>query len=152
MPMYLTGSDGTEFELALIEETFEDMQDSERDDRWTTLSFRVAAEQGEWEETAPSVNLYELENLAQWLEAVAEGASGDQTVELLEPNLSFSLDAGGENWALIRVGFHLKDRPEWAIIDAPTDEAGFISLRIDRSQAGEAARELRDDLRSLTRR
>lgn len=150
MPMRLADADGEiEFELALIEQRLEDLQDEERDDRFATISFRVGTRDDSWEETAPSINLYQLKSLADWLEAVEDGRPEMERIELLEINLSFDLQEESPEQVTLVVGFHLENRPEWAMIDAPTDEAGFIRLRISREDAGVAGRELRADLREI---
>ena len=150
MPMRLTGNDGdVEFELALIESRLEDLQGSEGDDRFATISFRVGTKDESWEETAPSINLYQLRSLADWLEAVGEWRPELDRIELLEINLSFDVERASEEEVTVVIGFHLEDRPEWAIIDAPTDEAGFIRMRMPREEAGVAGRELREDLRGM---
>jgi len=148
MSMYLNGDDGTEFELALIDERMADSDDSMPDDRYPDLSFRVACAEGEWEETAPSINLYGLHTLAEWLEAVADQRPEIESVELLEINLSFTLEDQTDEEVTLRIGFHLEDRPEWAVMDAPTDEAGFITLKMPRESLRQAALTLRDELRA----
>lgn len=148
MPMHLGSTDSdVEFELALIDSRLEDQQDS-GGDRFATISFRVGTADDSWEETAPSLNLYQLSSLADWLEAVSEARPELERVELLESNLSFELEDESEDEVTLVIGFHLEDRPEWAVIDAPTDEAGFIRLRLARDEVGRAGRELRDDLKA----
>ena len=44
MPMLLKSEDGPEFELAIIEDRFDDPQDGFGDAGWLTLAFRVATE------------------------------------------------------------------------------------------------------------
>ena len=147
MPMVLTGDDGVEFELALIHDRLGNLDDDDNEDAgYPILSFRVGTEDDSWEETAPSINLFELHTLAEWLEAVAADRPDVERVELLEINLSFDVEDRDEEAVVLVVGFHLENRPDWAIIDAPTDEAGFIRLRVTRESLGEAALELREDL------
>ncbi|HZW10624.1 MAG TPA: hypothetical protein VFF69_12035 [Phycisphaerales bacterium] len=148
MPMRLGSSDSeVEFELALIDARLEDLQDT-GGDRFATISFRVGTADDSWEETAPSLNLFQLSSLADWLEAVGGARPELERVELLESNLSFELEDESEEEVTLVIGFHLEDRPEWAVIDAPTEEAGFIRLRLTREEVGRAGRELRDDLRA----
>lgn len=150
MPMHLTSIEGdVEFELALIEHRLEDLQESGGADRYATISFRVGTRDESWEETAPSINMFQLRSLADWLEALAEGGPEFDRVELLEINLSFDVESHTDDDVTVVIGFHLQNRPEWAIIDAPTEEAGFIRVRVSREEAGVAGRELREDLRSL---
>jgi len=152
MPMILHAEDGVEFELALIRDRLEDIADADdaTDASYPVLSFRVATESDSWEETAPSINLFELTTLVEWLEAVGERRPDLERVELLEINLSFDVeDETGEEVTVV-IGFHLEDRPPWSIIDAPTDEAGFIRLRLPRESLTEAAAELKADLEEIS--
>lgn len=144
MSMILKGQDGTEFELSLISERFENVQDGGHDADYPVISFSVSTRSDSWEETAPCINLYELGTLADWLDAVGGHTPELDAVELLEPNLSFSLDTERGEEVVMRIGFHLENRPEWAVIDAPTDEAGAIHLRLARDQCATAAGSLRE--------
>jgi hypothetical protein len=152
MPMQLTAQDGSEFELAVIQDEFPELQDDAKDSRWLTISFRASTPDGEtFEETAPCMNVYEAQNLAAWLRALGDGRPEIGELEFLEPNLRFSVEegAGTEEEVLIRVGFHLEARPEWAVVDPPTSEVGWIDLLVTREQAAAAAEELKQDLEEL---
>jgi len=144
MPMTLKGDDGTEFELALVEHRFEEMQDGERDEVWPEISFRVGTDTDSWEESAPCVNLHELSALAEWLEAVGAATPELDEVDILESNLSFSLAEEHNGDVTMRIGFELDDMPEW-VLDPPTDES-YVLMRLDREQCRLAAAELRADL------
>src|SRR5438477_11393730 len=91
MSMLLKSDDGAEFELALIEDRFPQIQDDANDSTYLTLSFRVAAGDETWEETAPMVNIFELNTLQEWLSAVGNGSPDIPELELLEPELRFSI-------------------------------------------------------------
>jgi hypothetical protein len=148
MSMLLKGDNENEFELALVQDRFAEQQDGFGDSRFVTVSFRVATSQETWEETAPVMNLFQLENLVEWLRAVAHGSPEVSEVELLEPGLRFMVLRNSANGVTLRVGFHLEDRPEELVIDAPTDEARHVDIRVSREQVGAAAAELGRDLRA----
>ncbi|MFG0329692.1 MAG: hypothetical protein ACF8PN_07320 [Phycisphaerales bacterium] len=150
MPMLLKGVDGTEFELALIDDEFPDLAEDAEADHSAVVSFRVAMPEESWEETAPVINLFEIQSLLDWLDAIAEGRPHEREVELLEPNLSFAVLDESEETVAIRIGFHLENRPEWAVIDAPTDEAGAVRLVLTRELVRDAVESLRADLRETT--
>lgn len=149
MSMLLTGDNGTEFELGLIEETLdEDIQDGADDEKTLTLSFRVVTRDEEWEETAPCLNTFEVTNLVEWLEGVALRKPDIAEVELLEPELRFSLVGDrGENVTL-RIDFHIKDGPERPGVDTPAD-VDHIDIKLDRKQVRAAMDELKRDLEEL---
>jgi hypothetical protein len=112
-----------------------------------TLIFRVATPDGPWEESAPILNVYELKNLLEWLQAIAHGNPDVSEVELLEPALKFSIVKDSGKLVTIRIDFHLEDRPPIFALDAPT-ERQFVNIRLARDQVAIAAAELRRDLSS----
>jgi hypothetical protein len=149
MSMLLTGDNGTEFELGLIEETLEeDLQDGADDDKTLTLSFRVATPEEEWEQTAPVLNIYELTNLIDWLEGVAIRKPDTAEVELLEPELRFSVVGDRGDSVTLRIDFHIQDRPESLDVNPPSD-ADHIDLKLDRKQVRAALDELKRDIEEL---
>ncbi len=145
--MLLKGDNGTEFELALIRDSVAEQQDGFGDEEWATVSFRAVTQDDSWEETAPCINLFGLANLAEWLEAVGENKSGEfAEIEILEPELKFSLPEQSDEEVTIRVGFHLENRPEEYMVDAPTDEAEFVDVHLSRQTVLAAAEALRHDI------
>jgi hypothetical protein len=151
MPMLLRGANEAEFELALIEDRFPEIQDGVDDSSYVTISIRVGAPEETWEETAPCLNIFELQTLAEWLEAVAAHRPEIGEVDLLEPELNFSIAREGGGEVTLRVRFHLEGRPEEMAVDAPTDR-DYIDIRIDREQLRSAAAELRRDLETVAAR
>jgi len=142
-------SDGTEFELALVEHRFEEGQDGERDEVWPELSFRVGTETDSWEETAPCMNMHELHALIEWLDAVGSGAPELEAVDILEANLGFSLEEEQNGDVTLRIDFNLENTPAWAVLDTPTEEATAVRLKLRRDQFRVAAQELRADVSRL---
>jgi len=157
MTMLLKSEDGSEFELGLIEDRLPEIQDGFGDSAHLTVSFRVATPEESWEETSPSFNTFELKNLVEWLETVADASVGDSDrgdaaeLDLLEPELNFRVirDTGKE--VVLRVGFHLEDRPAEFDVDTPTDEASHVDLRVSREHLRLAAAQLREDLETVGR-
>jgi len=149
MSMLLSGDNGCEFELALIEDRFPQIQDDFDDSNYVTLNFRVGTPVESWEETAPCLNLFEVQNLAEWLAAAGRGEPDLNTIELLEPELWFSIVRQTGARIVVRIGFHLDRRPESFAVDAPTDEANWVDIRVDREQLITAGAELREDLERI---
>jgi hypothetical protein len=150
MVMLLNGENGSEFELALIRDRFPELQDGGEDSGFLTISFRVGTEHESWEETAPCMNIFELQTLQHWLEAVGEGQGDVSEVEIIEPSLRFSVVRERDETITIRVDFHLDDRPSVLASDAPTDEKDHIVVRLTREQIRAAAAELQRDLDGVT--
>lgn len=149
MVMLLNGDNGAEFELALIHDRFPELQDGAGDSNFLTLSFRVGTQDESWEETAPCMNVFELHTLREWLEAVGGGHGDVSEVEILEPELRFSVVRQGGDTVTLRVDFHINDRPDRFEVDADTDEADHITVRLAREQIRAAAEELRRDLDAI---
>jgi hypothetical protein len=152
--MLIRGQNGNELELGFTRESLPDVQDGTGDEGWATVNVRVATSDQEWEENAPCLNLFEFVNLAEWLESIAGDRGDEPEVELLQPEMRFSVvkvaaGGGGEGSVTIRVNFDLADRPEEFNVDAPTDEADHVDLRIPRGEARTAAAALRANLREL---
>lgn len=154
MSVLLRGGNGNEFELGFIRDSYPDVQDGTGDSSYVTCTFRVATEDESWEETSPCLNMFEFKNLAEWLEAAGAepgGAPELSEVELLGPELKFSVTEHGPKALTIRVSFHLEGRPEELQVDAPTEDLEYVDIHIDRPNVLAAARVLRDSLEDLDR-
>jgi hypothetical protein len=148
MAMLLAGENGTEFELGLIADRIDDIQDSYGDDTTITISFRVATPQEEWEETAPCLNIFEITNLAEWLEGLVGLRPEIGELELLAPELKFSVVGDKGDRVTIRIDFHLAERPEINEVDSQTDQ-DHVDIRLERSQIQAALAQLKQDLKEL---
>lgn len=155
MSIILKGKNGNELELAFVRESYPEIQDGLGDSAWCTVVWRAATAEESWEESAPCVNLFEFRNLSEWLRAVgrAEGADAPETgeVELLEPELKFSVAQQSPDGVGIRVSFHLDDRPEEFDVDGETDEAEYIDLFMRRESVLAAAEALGAEITDLER-
>lgn len=147
MPMLLKSEDGKEFELSLIDEPLADPQDGFGDVDAMVIAFRVATGDEDWEETAPSINTFELDTLADWLDSVASGSHDEAEVDLLGPELNFQVVKDTRDWVQIRIRFRLDDRPEEMAMDAETTEARHVDLRLTREAIAAGAARLREELR-----
>src|SRR5262245_56490721 len=113
MSVVLKGQNGDELELAFVREALPDTQAGFGDTVWFTSVVRAAKGDETWEETSPCMNVYEFRTLAEWLEAAAREGDGEiAEIELLEPELKFSVVQRTPRGVGVRVGFHLADRPE----------------------------------------
>lgn len=148
MSVLLKGRNGNEFEIAFVREALPEMQDGHGDSSWFTVVVRAATADETWEESSPCLGSYEFRNLADWLESVGRGGGGENTtgeIELLEPELKFSLASEDEKGVDIRIGFHLLERPEeYAVDDATT--AQWIDVYVERENVCGAAEALRAEL------
>jgi hypothetical protein len=143
---------GNEFELSLAAERLPDVQDGDRDAVALTIEVRVAMDRAEWQETAPCLSAFELHHLADWLDAVGQGPSGapeEPELDLLEPELRFSvLDDAGDQVTL-RIGLRLDDRPDALAVNTPADDAQWVKITLPRARVRAAAAALRQQLDDL---
>jgi hypothetical protein len=146
MPMLLKSEDGKEFELAIIADRLPEAQDGSGDDEIPTVSFRVATEEQEWEETSPHLGSQELHGLLEWLESVGAGEPSDAEVDVLGSELNFQVVKDQGEHVHLRIRFHLEDRPEEFAVDADTSEARHVDLKLRREAVRMAAASLREDL------
>jgi hypothetical protein len=152
MSVLFKGKNGNELEMGFTRESYAEVQDGSGDSGWTTVNFRVATREEAWEEIAPVLNIYEFARLAEWLESVGSGEraeGGLSEVELLEPELKFSLVGQSDDDVTIRVGFHLPARPEEFRVDAETEELDYVDLHMGRDTVLGAAEALRATLSGL---
>jgi hypothetical protein len=177
MSMLLKSEDGNEFELALIEDRFPEQQDDFDDSTYTTISYRVSTPDEAWEETAPCMNLFELKNLEEWLDALARGTPEVAEVQILEPELTFSVVGDAGNEVTVRVAFRMEDEgpaedrslsydpnasgvgkpaarrvgpDELTSLGADTPEAPWVDIRTSRDKIAAAVAELHEDLAHAT--
>jgi hypothetical protein len=152
MSMLLKGTNGSEFELDLTREERPDPQDGFGDGNWATVNFRAATADDSWEETAPAMNLFEFSELAQWLQTLGDSESGEVSeLELLQPELKFSVAQQGPRDITLRIGFHLDGRPDEFEVDSPTDDAQYLDLHLSRASLRAAATGLRQSLDEVQR-
>jgi hypothetical protein len=64
-----------------------------------------------WTSCHPSLPTIEVEELARWLEAVADAKEVDGELEFMEPNLAFQLDEISGSEIHLRVWFECESRP-----------------------------------------
>ena len=147
MSVLLKGRNGNELEIAFVREALPEMQDGAGDSAWFTVVVRAATKDEAWEESSPCLGSVEFRNLADWLESVgsrqSEGAQSE--IELLGPELKFSVAHQDERGVDIRIDFHLPDRPERYAIDDQT-EVPAIDVYMEHERVRSAAEALRAEL------
>lgn len=150
--MLLKGQNGNELELSFTRDVLPEVQDGFGDGGWATVIYRAANADESWEESAPCMNMYEFVNLAEWLEALgdASGQTPDiSEIDLLEPDLRFTVSQQTNTGVTIRVWFSVPDRPEEFNVDGPTDEAEYMDLHLSRASVRAAASALRTSMAQL---
>ena len=145
--MILRGRDLSTFELRVAGYQFSGFVGDMFDDNWLVVKTRAApADERPWESVDPSLLTWEVERLANWLEALALGQAVQESEDFVEPNLRFEVIERCEDAFTIWVYFELESRPPWFFADAAGMNDLWIDLRVDSENLRAAAEVLRRDL------
>lgn len=98
------------FLLTISGYQFPNVSDDEWDSNWLVIEGHVNLRGREWRFRDPCMTTFEARSLADWLEALSQGAQALPYCALTEPNLEF--DRVSEK--AIRVCFGLESAPPWA--------------------------------------
>jgi hypothetical protein len=90
--MHLSGTNGDRVELDIAGYQFPDIADEQWDSNWLNITTTATVDHRSWTSHHPSLLTMEIEELAWWLEAVADARAIDSQLEFMEPNLAFQLD------------------------------------------------------------
>lgn len=110
--MELRGEEGTRFELELERPGF--AHDAGDGDDWLVVGIRVSGPQGDWRARFPCLHTWEAEDLARWLELVADDEEIEPLLEFAEPNLAFEKRRAEADRVTLRVYLRAEFRPPWA--------------------------------------
>lgn len=141
MDAHLTADDGTGLSLSIVGYQFPKLDTEPYDSNWLMVSLAVKHPEGSWKETDPCLLTFEVEQLADWLEAVAQGRKVDATRGFTEPNLSFKLVEGPARWLVI----HFADWPG-------SERGQDLTLPLDELDLQAAASSLRQQLAQFPQR
>jgi hypothetical protein len=85
--MRLTSASGDEFQLVIIRYQHPDVHEDRWDSNWLIVNASVVAGGERWGFTEPCVTTFELSDLADWFEELAEDGGQPASFEFAEPNL-----------------------------------------------------------------
>lgn len=140
--MLLSGAAGDSLEISI--DGYQLPEAAEGDDAdWLLVELRASRGGRAWRSRDPSLQTFEVEALARWLEGVARGSSFPDSCDFVAPNLSFELVRVDRARAELRAYFEAGSRPPWA----PADGAGlrdlWVTLTPSRDEAAAAGAALR---------
>ncbi len=110
--MKLRAGDGTAFEMTVEGYQFPEITDDRWDSNWLVICGRVKHPRGDWTFRDSCLTTFELDELAEWFEGVAQGEPKRDAVYFTEPNLEFRYVREPE--AAIEVGLGYESGPPWA--------------------------------------
>ena len=108
-PMVLMSGDSW-FRMIVARYQFPNNNNDEWDSNWLIIDGSVRLNGKEWQFRDPCLTTFEAEDLADWLEACAQGKAVKPYCAFTEPNLQFDLVDAQD----IRVSFALESAPPWA--------------------------------------
>ncbi len=142
--MLLISRDSSEFELRIIGYEFPGIERQEDDANWLRIYIRVKAPRGSWEAYDSSLQTWDVESLADWIEDLAQKRlTTSDTQEFLEPDLSFRMLHNYGQRVLLRVYFELELRPVWAYKGWVGDKDFWLDLQVTPADLLAAVHELR---------
>lgn len=134
----LEGTDGRRLELTLVGYEFPDLEDDEWDADWLVVRISAADDPDVWTAEDPCLLTWEVDELADWLDAVADAPGAVHDLEFIEPNLTFErieVDGAGG----VRAWFDDAFRPP----EVPPDEDVLIDFLLAPAALRAAAASLR---------
>lgn len=142
--MLLTAHDGSQVEAHLVGYEF-----PTQDRNWLLVAIRVSTPQGRGASVEPCWQAEEVQRMAVWFTAMADGVSVQQWGgACLEANLEFELVAASTETVTVRAHFIL-ERGAWHPADGSPDISGYgayVDLELPRSDLRRVAQELAHDL------
>lgn len=111
--MKLTGTDGQQFELAILGYEFPESRRKGTENNWLIVQVTVNhPEEGNWAVRDPSLLTHEVQMLIEWLTTINRGESVREELEFSEPNLEFRLVSTGPG-SVLRIYLECELRPPW---------------------------------------
>jgi hypothetical protein len=143
----LEGANGERLELTLVAYQFPEVEDDMWDANWLEVRISAADDPDAWTADDPCLLTWEVDELADWLDAVAESRAPVAEIEFIEPSLMLErIEVDGA--AVVRVWFENALRPP----EAPEDEDVLIDFEVAPAMLRAAAASLRAQRQRFPRR
>ncbi len=145
--MILEGTNGRRLELTLVAYEFPEIEDDRWDSNWLVVRISAADDTDSWTAEDPCLLTWEVDELADWLDAVAEPPATVADLEFTEPNLMFErIEADGA--ACVRVWFE----NAFCAPEIPPDDDLLIDFAVAPAAFRAAAASLRAQRQRFPRR
>ena len=112
--MTFRGKHDITFELQIDGYQFPEIEREIEDANWLMVRGAVSLPEGAWTFVEPCLTSIECEELADWLDRVAEGSVNEPVLFFTEPNLRF--ESVAHPVETMTVGFSYECAPPWADI------------------------------------
>lgn len=148
----LTGSDGSLFEMRVVGYQFLELHNEWHDANWLRIWIHVIHPKGEWSSIDASLLTKEVEDLANWFDAIANGHKVKAVQDFTEPHLYFRLINIEVKQPLLRIYFESASRPRWAWSEIVPAKDLFIEFPLSELNLVQAAEELRQEYKQYPER
>lgn len=149
--MKLTGPDGQMFELRIVGYQYPHLETELYDSNWLQIEGKVTHPKGSWPFTDPCLLTYEVGELANWLDALAENRPSARNLGFTEPNLSFEFRETPFPKTL-RIYLDMEAWPRWARGKAVESEDIWVEFPVSEEILRQAADSLRRQLEKYPQR
>jgi hypothetical protein len=140
--MLLKGGDGSEVELRLTRYQFPEIEDDHWDSNWLMVALRVQSPQGSWHTEDPALLTWEVRDLANWFEALANTQQEERELVFLEPCLGFRVTKQTADTVNLQVRLGHEFRPPWF----DSWQKARVTLALSPDDLRLAAESLREEL------
>lgn len=122
----------------------------DHDANWLVIAVTASDGDRNWSFRHPCLLTTELQSLAAWFDAIADGNVDTDEIHFIEPNLAFRKVSDQRTGITIRVSFELEARPPWR----REDDWGSVWLEfpVTSQTLTAAADDVRDDLKRFPER
>lgn len=148
--MQLAASNGNSLDLDIVGYAYPDST-NEDDANWLTIRIAATNRRGSWQAHDPSLQTWEAEVLAEWLEVLSEGHRLADP-DFLEANLIFNFVEHVGDHIRLRIWFNNEFKPPWVTQHLCVADDVSVDLSVPVADLEAAAESLRADLRRFPRR
>jgi hypothetical protein len=142
--MKLQGEDGAMFDLTIDGYQFPEIETDYWDSNWLMVRGQVNHPRGNWIFRDPCLTTFELEQLAIWLDGVANGVANPADGYFTEPNLHFEYVTIPV--PAIQVTFGYESAPPWLATDDARLDGAIVRFPLALNDLRVVSRSLRADL------
>jgi hypothetical protein len=111
--MRLVGVNGDAVELTIVGYQFPEIRDDPWDSNWVVIETTATVDGQSWTSRDPCLVTFEVEQLADWVEALGNERLVESELDFMEPNLAFELEGVAGDLVRIRIWFECEARPAW---------------------------------------
>ena len=144
--MKLRSADESEFHLSIVGYEFPKIAPSDYDSNWLMVTIRSKIPRGAWEATSPALETWDVKELAEWLDEVANDGDFEKELGSVGHLLAFHYVERRSDLIHLRIGFGLEFRPAWSDPNRVDPESNMFDFIVSPTELKRASIALREDL------